>query len=44
MENFISSLGKYLESPVSTRSYVSQEERIVNSRAEELPESEQTIH
>ncbi len=44
MENFISSLGKYLESPVSTRSYVSQEERIVNSRSEELPESEQTIH
>lgn len=44
MESFISSLGKYLESPVSTRSYVSQEERIVNSRAEDLPESEQTIH
>jgi quinol monooxygenase YgiN len=44
MESFISSLGKYLESPVSTRSYVSQEERIVNSRTEDLPESEQTIH
>ena len=44
MENFISNLGKYLESPVSTRSYVSQEERVVTSRTEELPETEQTIH
>ena len=44
MENFISNLGKYLESPVSTRSYVSQEERVVTSRSEELPETEQTIH
>jgi len=43
MEAFLRKLGKFLESPISTRSYVSQEERIVATRTkEEAPKPEQT--
>lgn len=46
MENFLNKLGKFLESPVSTRSYLSQEERAVSSSklTDEPPKPEQTIH
>ena len=45
MENFLSRLGHYLESPVTTRSYISQEEsRLAAQAAEESSASEQTIH
>ncbi|NKB33566.1 MAG: hypothetical protein GKR91_10765 [Pseudomonadales bacterium] len=45
MADFLSKLGKFLDSPVSTRSYVSQEETTVASPSnEDLPKPEQTIH
>lgn len=45
MEDFLSKLGRYLESPVSTRSYVSQEETALTAQTtEDLPSPEQTIH
>ena len=45
MEDFLSKLGRLLESPVSTRSYVSQEEAPLTTQAnDDLPSPEQTIH
>lgn len=45
MEDFLAKLGRYLESPVSTRSYISQEESSLAAQAaDEPPTSEQTIH
>lgn len=45
MADFLSKLGKYLESPVSTRSYVSQEETTASAHSSnDLPKPEQTIH
>ncbi len=45
MENFLGKLGRYLKSPVSTHSYVSQEDKVVTAQSsEELPKPEQTIH
>ncbi len=46
MEDFLNKLGKYLVSPVSTRSYLSQEERAVSNvkLTDEPPKPEQTIH
>lgn len=47
MEDFLSRLGKYLESPVSTRSYISEEDSAVTaftSDSDEAPSPEQTIH
>lgn len=45
MDDFLSNLGQYLESPVVTRSYVSPEERTVASKmTDETPKPEQTIH
>ena len=45
MDDFLGKLGKLLGSPVSTRSYVSQEEKVVTSHSkDELPKPEQTIH
>lgn len=45
MEEFLDKLGKCLESPITTRSYVSQDEPAAASiSADELPTSEQTIH
>ena len=45
MEDFLGKLGKYLKSPVSTQSYVSQEEKVVTTQSsEEQPKPEQTIH
>ncbi len=45
MEKFLSRLGNCLERPVTTRSYISQEEsRITAKAAEESPTSEQIIH
>jgi len=45
MEDFLSKLGSYLESPVSTRSYISQEETTIAAQAlDEASSAEQTIH
>lgn len=45
MEDFLDKLGQFLQSPVSTRSYVSQDERAVSApNPEDLPKPEQTIH
>ncbi len=49
MADFLSKLGNYLDSPVSTRSYVSQEESAISTHSseqssEDLPKPEQTIH
>ncbi len=46
MEEFLSELGNLLESPITTRSYVSQDERtaLATTAEEELPSTEQTIH
>jgi len=45
MEVFLKKLGKFLESPISTRSYVSQDERTVTTQSrEEARKPEQTIH
>ena len=45
MEDFLNRLGDYLESPVSTRSYISEEERSVTSvSSDDMPKPEQTIH
>lgn len=45
MDNFLNKLGDYLESPVATRSYISQEERSISSvSGEDIPKPEQTIH
>ena len=45
MAEFLNKLGKYLDSPVSSRSYVSQEETTVSAHSsEDLPKPEQTIH
>ena len=45
MDDFLSKLGDYLESPIATRSYISEEERSINSgSSEDMPKPEQTIH
>jgi len=45
MADFLTELGKYLESEVVTRSYASPEEAAVSSAAsDDLPKPEQTIH
>ncbi|MDG2420278.1 MAG: putative quinol monooxygenase [Gammaproteobacteria bacterium] len=47
MADFLNKLSKYLESPVTTRSYVSQEAQAsasTNPTNEDLPKPEQTIH
>ncbi len=45
MNEFLQSLGQYLEKPVVTRSYVSPEERSVSSKlSDEEAKPEQTIH
>lgn len=45
MEEFLGNLGKFLTSPVSTRSYVSSEEDAVKpTLSDEPPKPEQTIH
>ena len=49
MEDFLGKLGRCLSSPVSTRSYVSQDERVARSKvskklSDEPPKPEQTIH
>ncbi len=45
MENFLSRLGRYLESPISTRSYISQEETALTAQTtEDLPSPGQIIH
>jgi quinol monooxygenase YgiN len=45
MEDFLNKLGEYLESPVTTHSYVSQEEQARSANTmDELRSSEQTIH
>lgn len=45
MAGFLSKLKKYLDSPISTRSYVSDEETAVSARSNGYsPKSEQTIH
>ncbi len=45
MEDFLSKLGHYLESPVSTRSYISQEDNAITAHsAEDFDKPEQTIH
>jgi len=45
MEEFLGSLGQYLESPVSTRSYVAPESSAVKpALSDEPPKPEQTIH
>ena len=45
MENFLGNLAKCLKSPIITRSYVSQDERVVASPInDEAPKPEQTIH
>lgn len=45
MEDFLAKLGRFLESPVSTRSYISQEDSAIAAQsAEDLDKPEQTIH
>ncbi|GJM14254.1 MAG: hypothetical protein DHS20C12_26570 [Pseudohongiella sp.] len=45
MEEFLSKLGGYLESEVTTRSYASQDEpRVASKSSDEMPKPEQTIH
>lgn len=45
MDDFLNKLGDFLESPVATRSYISQEEHSVSSvSSEDMPKPEQTIH
>jgi quinol monooxygenase YgiN len=45
MDRFLAQLGSLLESPVSTRSYVSPDEELSPSPSiEDMPEPEQTIH
>lgn len=45
MADFLSKLGKYIDNPISTRSYVSQEEpNVASQSSEELASPEQTIH
>jgi quinol monooxygenase YgiN len=47
MADFVSDLENYLDSPISTRSYVSQEEKetaVTTHSSEDLPKPEQTIH
>jgi len=45
MEEFLGNLGQYLESPVSTRSYVAPESGPVKpALSDEPPKPEQTIH
>jgi len=45
MEEFLSKLGNYLQSEVSTRSYASQDEpRVTSTNNEDLAKPEQTIH
>lgn len=45
MADFLKKLSKYIESPVTTRSYVSQEATVsAAATSEDLPKPEQTIH
>jgi len=45
MEDFLSKLGDYLQSPVTTRSYVSQEEREARQQQSDQPaKSKRVIH
>ena len=45
MEDFLSRLGNYLESPISTRSYISQEDNALAAHtSEDIEKPEQTIH
>mgnify|MGYP006081872131 FL=1 len=45
MEDFIGKLGNFLESPITTRSYVSQEDGHISTQAsDETAKPEQTIH
>ena len=45
MEDFLSRLGRFLESPVSTRSYISQEDNALTAHtSDDFEKPEQTIH
>ncbi len=45
MDSFLQSLGKHLEKPVVTQSFISPDSRTAPSkRSDEAPKSEQTIH
>ena len=45
MADFLDNLENYLDRPISTRSYVSQEETALTTHSsEDLPKPEQTIH
>lgn len=46
MDNFMSCLVAYLEKPISTRSYFSQEEegKVARAMSNENPKPEQTVH
>lgn len=45
MERFVSRLGPLLRSPITTRSYVSQdEESILGVNEESAPETHQAVH
>lgn len=48
MADFLGNLGRFLESPVSTRSYISEEESAIAAQsidaAEDFDQADQTIH